>query len=221
MKHWACGFQSSGGPSFSLDAHENSTPISGACGVPDGETIILIGGNGKGTVSRWSHFLALVSKNCNFCSVLFSLEMKLFSFHFRYNISGFVESLPSGPFQKISACVGLSGHNGQVGFQNLSTAQLSQVLFSTGGHFGGPLDNVFKLTPGDDSWKLLPKRLPYSMLHSQMAVIGGRIWLVSGKDSQGKYRKEVSNLSVIYIASWVKTNHRYLNMCQLMTSGSR
>ena len=70
-------------------------------------------------------------------------------------------------------------------------AQLTQVLFAI------PDTTVFKLTPGDDSWKALSASLPYSMSYSKMAVIGGRIWLVSGQDSQGKYRKEVSNLSVI------------------------
>ena len=80
---------------------------------------------------------------------------------------------------------------------------------------------MFKLTPGDDRWEALSPRLPYTMANSKMAVVGGRIWLVSGQDSQGKYRKEVLNPSVNDIAASVKTNHRYLSICQLMTSGSR
>ena len=41
-----------GGASFSLDGPGISPIILGACGVPDGETIILIGGNNEGSVSR-------------------------------------------------------------------------------------------------------------------------------------------------------------------------
>ena len=54
----------------------------------------------------------ILDDSCYHCSVLFS-------YRFRYNISGFVESLPSGPFSLITACVGLPGHGGQVGFQNI------------------------------------------------------------------------------------------------------
>ena len=75
--------------------------------------------------------------------------------------------------------------------------QPTQVLFAAGYNSS----QVFKFNPEDGSWKNMSERLPHSMLHSKMAVIGGRIWLVSGKDSKGKFRKEVFNLSVIAIAS--------------------
>ena len=71
-----------------------------------------------------------------------------------------------------------------------------QVLFAAGyNDLHG--DFVFKLIPEDDSWELLSERLPYKMTDSKMAVVGGRIWLVSGRDSEDKFRKEVFNMSAI------------------------
>ena len=75
--------------------------------------------------------------------------------------------------------------------------QPTQVLFAA----GYDSSQVFKFNPEDGSWKNMSERLPHSMLYSKMAVIGGRIWLVSGMDSKEKFRKEVFNLSVIAIAS--------------------
>ena len=74
--------------------------------------------------------------------------------------------------------------------------QRTQVLFAAGyndlhGNF------VVKLIPEDDSWKDLSEPLPYEMTDSKMAVVGGRIWLVSGRDSEDKFRKQVFNMSAI------------------------
>ena len=47
---------------------------------------------------------------------------------FRYNITGFVESLPAIHLRSVSACIGLPGHGGQVRFQNLPEAQPRSCL---------------------------------------------------------------------------------------------
>ena len=49
-------FECTGGEDFTLATPEDiSPPGPGACGVPDGDTIIMIGGNNFGHVSRWMY----------------------------------------------------------------------------------------------------------------------------------------------------------------------
>ena len=80
---------------------------------------------------------------------------------------------------------------------------ITQVLFAAGDTSSN--GDVYKHVPGHDRWeKVSQLKLggqPLKFYGSKMAVVGERIWLVSGgnrqTDGTNKYRKEVFNLSVI------------------------
>lgn len=151
---------------------------------------------------------------------------------FRYNMTGYVESLPAIPppdSRFFSSCTKFQGRDGQVGrnFQNLlmayaiqwsmdiqyynkkpntsfSTDKIIQVIFVAGGSSDSNPDStstsnaVFVLGSNNrtwnHSWTQLSKGLPHRIAHSKMAVIGDRIWVVSGRDNNKKFSREVFGL---------------------------
>ena len=86
--------------------------------------------------------------------------------------------------------------------EQLNTHYIFQAIFVAGGiASGGYQDTVFKLGPGNLSslkWTQVSS-LEQEVAYSKMAVVGGKLWLVSGlSPKQGQYqlRNEV-NLTLV------------------------
>ena len=109
-----------------------------------------------------------------------------------------------------------------------------QVIFVAGGSFrtnpetySSNVHNVYKLGPGNLtslSWRTLPESLPSRIAHAKMAVIGNRIWVISGLDNQGKYPREVTNFRkkslffCLQVLEYIPTSEKWL---QVKTISSR
>ena len=127
-----------------------------------------------------------------------------------------MESLPSGDFRSISACVGLPGHNGQVGFQNLPQAQPSRSCLPSRTLLC--LSLLLGMTVGKHCHRVCRTQWQTRRWRSLVEESGWFLVKTAKTNTEKRYQL---NPSVNDLAASVKTNHRYLSICQLMTSGSR